>query len=313
MRGNRIVVVAALALCGCHGGGEADDSPADRVVSVHARAVESRTFRDVVTATGEWRSRGDVVIEAPFAGVVDSLAAQLGDHVAAGQTLCLLVTSEARAGLRARQAQVSRADAERALEVARRDLVRVPLTAPRAGTVSRLAVATGGEVAAAEEIMALIPEDGLVFEAHVTSADAARVRPGQRATVAGTDSSPRAAVVSKLLPLGNASDQSTLVWLQPTSTASIPEIGRFGTATIEVGAARVGPAVPDSAVVEDDLTGETRVAQVIASRAVWTRVTLGAGADDWHEVVSPALAPGGLVITSGHRGLPESTRVTVAP
>ena len=62
------------------------------------------------------------------------------------------------------------------------------------------------------------------------------------------------------------------------------------------------PPVPDSAVVEDDLTGETRIAVVARSGlAVWVPVTLGASVPGWREVRAPALAAGALAAVGDHR------------
>jgi hypothetical protein len=65
--------------------------------------------------------------------------------------------------------------------------------------------------------------------------------------------------------------------------------------------------------VADDLTGEVQVARVDDSLAVWTPVRLGAAAGGWHELLAPAPRPGTRVIVEGQRGLPDSTRVRVAP
>jgi multidrug efflux pump subunit AcrA (membrane-fusion protein) len=72
--------------------------------------------------------------------------------------------------------------------------------------------------------------------------------------------------------------------------------------------------VPDSALVEDDLTGERRVAVVDrAGRVAWTPVTLGAPADGWHELLRTRLAPGMRVVIEGQHGLPDRTRVKPRP
>jgi biotin carboxyl carrier protein len=312
-------VLAFVAGAGCQGGSQAEENSAPPLAAVQARGVAARTFRDVVTASGQWRSTGEAAMAAPFAGVVDSLGVQLGERVAAGQVLCHLVTREAQAGLRGATLMAAEArdpaatrEATRAAALARRDRVRIPLLAPRTGVVIRMSVVTGSEVAEAGEILALLPIDAMVFEARVSPRDAARVRPGQPGLVGGEGTSSRAVTVQRILPIVGEGDQSALAWLRPSPGQDTPEIGRFGTATIEVGAPRSAPAVPDSAIVQDDLTGENRVAVVTADgRTSWTAVTLGAGGDGWHELLAPTLAPGTLVITDGQHGLPDSTLVKV--
>jgi hypothetical protein len=252
--------------------------------------------------------------------VVDSLGVQPGDQVAAGQVLCLMITREAQAALRGAtllgaeaQEPARREEAARALALARRELNAIPLIASRAGTVIRLSAAPGSEVAESAEILALLPAEAVVFEAHVSPGSAARVRLEQPAEILEEGRSPRAASVRRILPMAGAGDQSTLVWLRAAPGGAVPEIDRYGTAVIETGAPRRALAVPDSAVVEDDLTGEKRVALITpGGLAVWTPTILGAGADGWHELLSPDLPPGSKVIVRGQHGLPDSTRVQIS-
>jgi hypothetical protein len=123
-----------------------------------------------------------------------------------------------------------------------------------------------------------------------------------------------AATVERRLPQTNANDQSALVWLAPDHPVTASLLDRFGTAEITIGAARRATAVPDSALVEDDLTGEVRIACVGRDTvATWVTVRVGLGAEGWHELLSPSLPPGTRAIVSGQRGLPDSTRVAIEP
>ncbi|MFI5372629.1 MAG: efflux RND transporter periplasmic adaptor subunit, partial [Candidatus Eisenbacteria bacterium] len=196
----------------------------------------------------------------------------------------------------------------------RAGLVRLPVTAPGAGVVIRRAVSTGSQVGEGTELFAVVPDGGMVFEAHVPAREAGEVAPGQRARIAGEDGSTVAATVRRKLPLTAAGDQNALVWLAPDRAAPPAWLDRFASATVEIGAAHRSLAVPDAALVEDDLTGETRVARLIPSgRVVWVTVRLGSSEDGWHELLTPALAAGTRVVIEGQHGLPDSTRVTAAP
>jgi multidrug efflux pump subunit AcrA (membrane-fusion protein) len=152
------------------------------------------------------------------------------------------------------------------------------------------------------------------FEAHIPLTDANQVRVGQPARVEGGGGPAVEAVVRRFLPSTSAADQSAPVWLSPVGSAPPGLPGRFGTAFIQTGAPRRGLGVPDSALVEDDLTGEVRVARVDSlGIAVWTTVKVGVEQDGWRELVAPPLRSGSLVIVRGQHGLPDSTRVTTAP
>jgi multidrug efflux pump subunit AcrA (membrane-fusion protein) len=314
----RVLLLAlAASLAGC---GHRDDAAGEAVlrvaVHVHLARLEEREFPDVVTASGQWRAANEVVVSAPFAAAVEKLRPQVGDPVAAGDTLGLLVTHESRAALRGAELMMrsaadaaARAEAARALEMAKQDLVRVPIVAPAGGIVVRRTAEVGTEPAEGAELPAIVPLRALVFEVHVPAAAAARVRPGLAASIVPETGDPVAASVQRRLPGVSADDQTVLFWLAPRAMPSIG-IGRFGTARIEVGSSRNGIAVPDSAVVEDDLTGEKRIVRVGAdSVAIWTNITLGRSAEGAHELLSPALAPGTAIVVSGQRSLPDSVKV----
>jgi len=320
--GLAIAAVLAATGCGKHGGAAAaGDAAGNALVDVRVAAVETRSFADAVTAPGQWRSSGELVISAPFAGVVEMLLPHVGDRVGAGRPLGLLVTRESWSALRGAELMQheahddsARAEANRALELARRDRVRVPLMAPQAGVVLRRTLEPGAQVAESGEILALVPTRNLVFEAHVPAGDGARIHTGQPATVIEQGHAPRAATVQRVLPMANSADQSLMVWLAPASTRDPAALDHYGSARIIVGASHRAPSVPDSAIVEDDLTGARRVAVVNADqRAVWTPVVLGAAEDGWHEILQPALAPGTRVVVEGQRGLPDSTHVKWSP
>lgn len=327
MNVNAVWRVAAIALVaigtasGCTPEPSAEGERVAPTAVVRARGLEPREFAPRIEAPGQWRASGEFRVTAPFAATVESLGARVGDRVAQGERIAWLVTRESQAAVRGaelmqRQADdsASRAEAARALALARRDVVRVPLVAGRAGTVAGRLVEPGAEIAEGAELFTLVPSGALVFEAHVPLADASRVVAGRQATIAMEAGSVIAAEVRTRVPGTSAADQTMLVWLAPRGAAPPELIDRFGRASIETGERRRAIAVPDSAVVEDDLTGEQRVAVVEASGvAVWTAVRLGMGQDGWHELLAPALPSGTRVVVSGQRGLPDSTRVRVEP
>ncbi len=314
------LAAASLLAAGCAKSAGEGEAPVDPVVSVHAAVVSERTFRDAVDAPGRWKSAIELSVRAPAAGFVESLGPRAGERVSAGQVVGRLLTRDSRAALEGAQMLLresapgaARAEAQRALELARRELVRIPLVAPQAGIVLRRAAEPGTQVDEGGEVLALVPASGLVFEVHVPPGQAARVRPGQAAEITVAPAPPRAATVRTVLPQADSTDQSTLVWLVPLASQPAPAIDRFGSARIEVGFPRMSSAVPEAALIEDDLTGEPRIAVIDSSgRAAWTTLTVGIAQDGWREVLSPRLAAGTRVVTEGQHGLTDHTRVQVA-
>jgi len=298
-----------------------EEAAAAATASVEVRDVETRMFPDAVRAPGQWRSAAELVVSAPFAALVESLAPRIGDRIERGSTIGWLETRESLAAIRGaesllRQApdSTARAEAGLALTLARRDLLRVPLTATASGTVLRRTAEPGAEVPEGGELLAIVPDGAVVFEAHVPLAAAGHIVIGQPARIVMEGGGAAAATVQRRLPNASSPDQSALVWLSPGPGAPRDLLDRFGTAAIDIGPPRRSAAVSDSALVEDDLTGEYRVARVDSSGvAIWTTVQLGLAADGWHELLAPSLPPGTRVIVDGQRGLPDSIHVRVRP
>jgi multidrug efflux pump subunit AcrA (membrane-fusion protein) len=180
--------------------------------------------------------------------------------------------------------------------------------------VLRRSAEPGSEVAEAGELLTLAPDGSVVFEAHVPRTEAAEIPPGTGAEVSMEGGGKVATRVQRRLPQTNEADQTALFWLAPVVKAPFGVLGRFGNAVIEIGTEHRAVLVPDSALVEDDLTGEIRMARVAPGDvAVWTTVRIGPGAEGRHELLSPLLPPGTPVVVRGQRGLPDSTRVKAEP
>ncbi len=316
-----LLAAAVASGCGSRAEPERGEQGPATAVPVRMGRVAARTFQPSVAAPGQWISANELVVAAPFAALVDSLGPHPGDRVQRHEVLGWLVTRESHAALRGaelllRQAadSTARAEAAHALSLARRGLVRVPVTAGAAGTVLRRSVEPGAVLAEGAEILAIVPDGAVVFEAHVPLRGAGAVTAGRRARVVGEGGAGIEGRVERILPGTSAPDQSAVAWIAPSGRPPGGLLGRFGTALIETGAPHLAAGVPDSALVQDDLTGETRVARVdSAGLALWTPVRVGPGEGGWRELLAPALPPGTTVVTSGLRGLPDSTRVRARP
>lgn len=314
-------IVAVILAGGCARGGDppAASDQGDAVVDVRSDVVREQALAEQVQGSGQWRATNETSISASFPAIVDALEPQPGDRVHRGQVLGWLSTRESRTALRGAEAMLreaadstQRAEARRAVEMTRGDLVRVALVCPADGVVTKRLVEPGAEVAEGAEIIRVVGEKDLVFEAHIPLRDVAHVAAGQPAAVGLVGGGRISAVVRRVLPNTSPSDQSALVWIAPSAPAPKELLDRFGTASVSVGSVRRVAVVPDSAIAVDDLSGEAHVARIAADgRAIWTTVTLGAAIDGAHELLSPRLSPGTSLVTTGLRGLPDSTRVKV--
>ena len=295
----------------------ARDSGAAGATPVHMATVTKGNLAVTVSGPGRTDALDVQKVRAPFAGTIDSLRVVIGDRVQGGEEIATFVSQTSQAALNGAEVMLreattaaQRSDAERALQLAKQALVRTKLVAPRAGVVVSRGASQGDLLSAGDSIISIASASSIVFIAHITQADLARIRPGQRATI-DAPGRPVAAegVVHGLLP----ADTSTLsvpvrIDLQ-IAGAPVP-IGLFGTAHIIVGEKSGVSIVPVAAVIRDDVNGTSRVAVVDArGRVHWTPVSVGIQQASAVQIASPPIEPGTRVIVSGQVGLPDGSRV----
>lgn len=328
-----LVIVAVVSGSGCTGKGSDAGSAtggasgaaagADTAVAVPVQGAVVTRSPLAVTVSGPGRT--DVIAEqhirAPFQGIVAGFSIAPGDRVVAGQTLGSIVSQTSQAALAGAQSLLSsastpaeRADAERAVQLARRGVVRVPIRAPRSGILVSRPASAGELVAPGDSLATIAPAGSVVFIAQLAQGDALRVRPGQTATVALAGAAPVAGIVRTALPADSAGGLTVPVRIQLAQSRAMPTIGLFGTATIVVSQRSGAITVPAPAVLRDDINGISRVATIGRDgKAHWVTVTPGVSEGGLTEILSPVLDPGTRVITAGQVGLPDGTRVRVTP
>jgi len=315
------LLVAGLGAAGCgHHSAAEDDAAHPARARVVATPLALHTFDRVAEGTGQWRSATETPVQAPFDAIVEALAPHPGERVERGATIGRWTTYESEAALQGAQLwregaadSATAREGERALAQARRSLVHVPITAPVTGTVVRRSAEPGARLAAGTEVLAIVPDDEVVFEAHLRADDARVVKIGMPATIGDGDGLAIPARVLTLLPAAGG-DQTVLAWLRPLARRERPDLGRFGTARIRLGDRVTALAAPDSAIVEDDLTGAHRIATVdSAGRVQWVAVKLGPRDGTLRGVEGSRLAAGTRVIVQGQRALADGAEVSPGP
>lgn len=330
MTGHRIAVVCAVALaCSRSSRSPAQEAPrpaasdpaslAPAATPVTAAPARRAGLAVRVTGPGETVALEVERVRAPFAGTLVDLPVQDGDAVEAGQVVGRLLSRSSLAALEGATAMArsattpqERADAERALALARASQVTTALRATRAGVVLSHQAVAGGLVASEGEIVSIAATDAIVFVARIDQGQLARVRPGAAATVElPAWQAPVPGRVHAVLPATSTGGFSAPVRIDLAATGPRTP-GLFGTASIVVAEVRDALVVPAAAVLRDDVTGTARVAVVTAGgTARWLDVTTGVEEDGAVQLLAPAVTPGTLVITGGAVGLPEGTRVEV--
>lgn len=322
-----LTAVCLLAGCGRRGGGDTASSPAaspavPEATPVTVAKVERRTLHRTVTASGRTIALVEQKIRAPFDGTVDELDVVVGDHVTAGQQVGSIVSRESEAALRGaremlRQADgaAARADAERAVELARRNLVAAPLEASASGVVVVRDASAGDRVAQNQELLTLSAADSIVFRAEIAQSDLPDLRSGERVRIDLTGRDQVASGVVRGILAGAETSDVTAPYridFAPPLDGLWP--GLFGHARISVEEHRDVPAVPAEAVLTDDVSGVSRLGLVTGeARVHWVEVETGLTDGGWAEILTPRLDPGSRVVVSGQVGLPEGARVMARP
>lgn len=327
-----LALLGGVLLAACSGGGSGDGdggaaasetgaAPTATNVPVSVATVRHEMLNVIVTAPGRTEALRRDRVRAPFASRLMSLRVTDGDHVAKGQIIAVVVSKNSEAALDGAEQMLAaarspddRADAQRAVDVARRNLVQQTLRAPADGVVLSHAAEAGDYVDVNEVLVTIAETDTVYFNAQVAQSDVGRVRSGQHASIdipaVGTQAV--TAVVQGLLPMASSQNFSAPVRLDFSPPRRHMPLGLFGTASIVVAQHMDATVVPASAVLRDDVTGVTRVAIVESSGAAhWLTVEAGVREGGRVEIVKPPIAAGMHVITDGQVGLPEGAKVVV--
>jgi multidrug efflux pump subunit AcrA (membrane-fusion protein) len=118
--------------------------------------------------------------------------------------------------------------------------------------------------------------------------------------------------IGRIEPQMNPADQTARVHVTFQSPPDDLAGSLFGEVSVIVGRKDRALLVPVSALLRDDESNTTSVMVVGAdSLAHRVEVSVGIRRDSLAEVASPALRAGTVIVTEGHYGLPDSTKVRV--
>lgn len=288
---------------------------------VRVEAVTRATLSAIVSAPGHTSAITEQKVRAPFAGTLTELFVADGDTVSRGQVLGTVVSRDSDAALSGAREMAQEAkspvetkDAGRALALAEQNLVRAPLRASASGTVITHAANRGDRLTEGQEILTISDWGSIVFLADVPQSDLPGIRPGESASVElGERPQPIPGAVYATLPSANAADFTAPVRIDLQGISGRLPAGLFGTARITVGQRSGVLAVPDPAILRDDVTGVSRVAIVEQGRVRWIIVTTGLKEKGRTEVTSGNLIEGQKAILEGQIGLPEGSPVVIQP
>lgn len=182
------------------------------------------TLRETLTVPGRVTLNADTIarVTPRYAGLVKSVAKQLGDRVAAGEVLAMIEANDS--------------------------LQTYEVRAPRDGTVIARNATAGGFAAAGDELYTLADLSTVWVELLVPRADAGRIQVGQAVTLTGSGLPETTATIATLPPFGDLESQSVVARVVVPNPEGVWRPGLFAQGTIQLGEHQVPVAVPAAAL-----------------------------------------------------------------
>lgn len=325
------VLVAGSLFAACTHNNDSSSEPSNAAVAdhgnstathvpVHVAAVSRESVAVIIAAPGHTDALRQERIRAPFASRLIALNVADGDHVSKGEKVAIVLSKNSAAALAGAEQMLAsahsdadKADAQRAVQLARSHLVQQTLNAPSDGVVLSHAAETGDYVDEGEILVTLADASSVYFNAQVSQGDVDRVRAGQTAHIDVPALSAQAidATVHGHLPVASSQDFSAPVRLDFSAKHPVMQVGLFGIAHIIVAQHANATVIPASAILRDDVNGVSRIAIIDAGVAHWLTVETGTQQGDRVEILQPAIDTGTSVIVDGQVGLPEGARAVV--
>ena len=305
---------------------EGEGAAAHAVVAVRTAPVVRGDMETVVTATGSTEAVRREKIYAPIAGMLLSLKVLEGTPVRRGDVLAVIQPRETRAAIAGAEALLheaktdsERAEAERAMKLARAGENNLEVRSTTGGMVATRTATEGEIVAENTELMTIVDLRTLMFVADIPLGEIAHVRPGERAAVsfqalAGERFGGRVDAVN---PRSDPGSQTVRVRIgftgEDARRMALLRSDMSGLARIVTGRHRGILIVPKPALLRNDETDTYTVVIATAdSLARVVPVVVGARNDSAAEVAGVGLLPGSRVVVEGNYSLADSTRIVPA-
>jgi RND family efflux transporter MFP subunit len=325
-----VTVAATVVFAGCHKKqSDSEDESASRVKAVVAVKIANIIEGDAilsVTAFGKTNALRKEKVYAPIAGRIIALKVLEGTQVKSGEVLAIIRTKESQAAIIGAESMMrsatnaqQKADAGKALELAKSTENSVVVTAKFNGFVSTRSASEGELVIENAELMTIIDLSTLDFQADVSLHDLSSVRTGQRAWIRFQSMPEKTygAEVDAINPQTDIQSQTVRVRMRFASTdhtvQSTLRTDMIGTAQIVTGLRHHALFVPRAALLRNDEENTySVVTMTMDSLAKSILVNVGTLSDTTAEVMNPSLQAGMPVITVGNYALADSTRVTIS-
>jgi RND family efflux transporter MFP subunit len=222
--------------------------------------------------------------------------------------LAQVTEQEARSQVALAEAQLAQAQA--ALDVARKRLRDAVVKAPVSGEIQRKFVNAGAYVEPPTAVVTIVDNNRLELESSVPASDLGPLRPGQRVSFSVT-SFPGETFEGRIIETGAAVDSESRAAKVRIAISSPGKLkaGMFAQGEIQTGVERQAIVVPVAAVYRDDRSAKDSVVYVIDNgKAVKRAVRIGRERDSSVEIVS-GLRAGDLLIAEQSIEIADGVKV----
>jgi multidrug efflux pump subunit AcrA (membrane-fusion protein) len=315
-----VAPLAALLLFGCAKQPPSSEPP-PVIALVKTGAVRAGNIAETVDATGSTAPLREAELRSPVTGVIVRFTLLNGNPVKHGQSVAVIRTRESQAAiqgaeqlLRSAATPEQKQEAQRALDLAQQSTHDIAITAPFDGVLTMKIKNQMEVVAEGEQLATVVDLESIVFYADVPISQSGRVKVGEPASIRFSMASEDTiyGTVRQIESQANTADQTVRVQIQLRGETPALDISQFGYASIVVGTHSDVLLVPVAALLRNDEDNSSSVMIVSDSLACSVPVVVGIVRNSLAEVSSPDLKAGMRVITEGHYGLPDSTRVRVS-
>jgi membrane fusion protein (multidrug efflux system) len=332
MKRKPIIIGIIVALCGglsvfvlvkLHSSSSTsyEEETTPTLVAVQTGTLKRMTLHRYVTgygtvepspATADEPSAG-APLAPPSAGVVARVNVVEGQRVQKGDVLVELNSATATADYAgqetARQEKLyaQQNTSLKNLQDAEAQLAALQVTAPVAGTVTRLNVRPGEAVDVNTVVVEVVDLNRLAVSADIPASEANDLKAGEEVRV--LTEPPVAATLSFVSPAVDTNSGTVLARVRlPADSGLRP--GQFVQLKIVTAAHTNCLAAPDESVVTD-IAGNSVISLVNGDEAMQTPVKTGFRENGWVEIEGSGLKAGDSVVTVGAYGLPQKTQIQV--
>jgi RND family efflux transporter MFP subunit len=328
-----LAVSCAFLVTACSGEAAVATQKPAAAIAVEVLNIAASGAGAEIRASGLVAYKRETALGFGAPGELESIMADIGERVAAGQVLATMrrTTTSADAGEAALARQTaeqnfdrvtrlhaagaaSQAELDNARLALERARERVSIVAPAAGIVLTRDAEPGQMVAAGQRVLAIgESRTGIIVEASMTSSEVSQLRVGDPATVNIRERLPLAGRVARIAAKGTQSGLFTVevqvdqpVGLRSGEVAEVVVAGR--STSQQAGAVRIVPAIS----LIDARADQGVVFVVDADGKARRRAVETGGVSDRGVTILKGLADGDRVITRGASMVRDGDAVSVA-